>query len=81
MDVKEPSLMGRVLGIKAVFPRGLLPPGAKPGSGLQPPEGGPDGHVLTSGTLKAPRDQVKTEAVTSLQTEEDESETQTTRTG
>ena len=38
-------------------------------------------HALTSGVLKAPRDQVNTESATSLQTEEDESETQPTRAG
>ena len=80
-DVKEPSLTGRVLDARAVSPWGLLTPGAKPGGGRQPPLGGPEGHALTFGALTAPRDQVTTESVTSLQTEKDESESQTTRAG
>ena len=77
MDMKEPSLMGRVLDARAESPRGLLGPGSKPGGGWRPPAGGPEGHALTSGALKAPRDQVNTESATSLQTEEDESAIQT----
>ena len=73
--------MGRVLDARAESPRGLLGPGSKPGGGWRPPAGGPEGHALTSGALKAPRDQVNTESATSLQTEEDESETQPTRAG
>ena len=75
-DVKEPSLTGRVLDARAVSPWGLLAPGAKPGDGLQPPVGGPEGHTLTSEALTAPRDQANTESVASLQTEEGKSETQ-----
>ena len=81
MDMKEPSLMGRVLDARAESPWGLLGPGSKPGDRLQPPVGGPEGHTLTSGVLTAPRDQVNTESATSLQTEEDKSETQPTRAG
>ena len=55
MDVKEPSLMGRVLDARAVSPWGLLAPGAKPGGGWRPPLGGHDGHMLTCGTLMALR--------------------------
>ena len=73
--------MGRVLDARAESPRGLLGPGSKPGGGWRPPAGGPEGHAPTSGALTAPRDQVNTESATSLQTEEDESETQPTRAG
>ena len=81
MDVKEPSLMGRVLDARAVSPWGLFATCVKPGDGWQPPDGGPEGHALTFGALMALRDQANTESITSLQTEENESETQTTRAG
>ena len=67
---------GIALTAASVSPRGLLAPGAKPGDGLQPPVGGPEGHTLTSEALTAPRDQANTESVASLQTEEGKSETQ-----
>ena len=43
MDMKEPSLMGRVVDARAESPWGLLGPGSKPGGGWQPPLGGPEG--------------------------------------
>ena len=66
--------MGRVLDARAVSPWGLFVTRAKPGDGRQPPDGGPEGHALTCGALN-------TESITSLQTEENKSETQTTRAG
>ena len=77
MDIKEPSLTGRVLDTRAVSPQGLLAPGAKPGGGRWPPVGGPDRHRLTCGVLMAPRHQVNTESIASLQREDDESAIQT----
>ena len=81
IGVKESPLTGRVLDTRAAFPQGLLATGAKPGGGWQPPEGGPEEHTLTCGARTALRDQASTESITSLQREEDESETQTTRAG
>ena len=69
--------MGRVLDTRAASPHGLLAPTAKPGDGWRPPVGVPDRHVLTCRALTAPRDQVNTESIASLQTEEDESAIQT----
>ena len=74
--MKEPSLTGRVLDARAGSSQGLLSPGAKPGDGLHPRAGGPEGHAVTSGALTALRHQANTEPVTRLQTEERKSETQ-----
>ena len=71
--------MGRVLDAGAESPLVLFGPGSKPGGGWRPPAGGLEGHALTSGALTVPKVQVNTESATSLQIEEDESETQTTR--